>query len=300
MTTLSVVIVSYNTRDYLRACLRSVQRETSPSLDYEVIVVDNASSDGSAAMVREEFPWVRLLPLDQNLGFGAGCNRGAAIATGELIALLNPDAELIGDTFGTLLKFAQEHPEAGIYGGRSLNQDGTLDPRSCWALPTLWSTVCFATGISTLLPRWSATHPEAMPGWARDSVREVGVVTGYLLLATREAWTSLGGFDERFFLYGEDVDLGARARRAGFRPTITPDAVVCHIGGAASLAKADKVVRVMTGKVTYVRKHWTGWRRSAGVQLLRAGALVRARGGSALWREVWDRRSSWQEGYALD
>jgi N-acetylglucosaminyl-diphospho-decaprenol L-rhamnosyltransferase len=297
LTTLSIVITSYETRDLLRTCLQSIATQTSPSLDYEVIVVDNASSDGSPQMVRDEFPDVRLLALDENLGFGAGCNRGAAQARGEYVALLNPDAELVGDTFSTLLTFARRKPDLGFYGGRSLHRDGSLDPRSCWALPTMWSTFCFATGLSSAFPRSSLFHPEALPNWQRDSVREVGLITGYLLLAHKAAWDTVGGFDEQFFLYSEDADLSLRARNAGYRPTITPDAVVVHLGGAASKATADKMVRVMTGKVTYVKKHWSGPRRQLALGLLREGVRLRAIGGSKDWKIVHGRRAEWAKGY---
>lgn len=295
--TLSIVIVSYRTRDLLRSCIQSIVRETGADLSYEVIVVDNASGDGSVAMLRDEFPDVRVLALDENVGFGAGCNRGVAIARGDYVALLNPDAELVGDTFGNLLAFAKEHPELGFYGGRSLHADGSLDPRSCWAQPTLWSTACFALGLSTAFPKVRWFHPEAIPGWQRDSEREVGIITGYLLLTSRAAWDTVGGFDERYFLYSEDADLSLRARQMGYRPTITPTAMVTHIGGAASAATADKMLRVMTGKATYVRTHWHGPRRSAGLALLQMGALVRAIGGSADWRRVWRERATWRRGY---
>ena len=227
----SVVIVSYKVPALLRACLASLECEVGgPS--YEVIVVENASGDGTAEMVREEFPRVRLIALDENVGFGAGSNLGAAAAAGDYILLLNPDTELVGDTLDALLRYARAHPEAGLVGGRTLTPGGELDAGSCWGAQSLWSLVCFATGLSTAFRGSQVFNPESLPGWERDSAREVDVVTGCLCLVHRSVWEQLGGFDETFFMYGEDADLSARAHKLGYHPAITPEAVIVHHVGA--------------------------------------------------------------------
>src|SRR5258705_6062828 len=146
---ISVVIVSYKVPELLRACLASLQRE-SAGCSHEVIVVENASGDGSAKLVRDEFPAARLIALDHNIGFAAGSNLGARAALGEYVLMLNPDTELIGDTLGALLRYARAHPEAGLVGGRTLTPDGELDPGSCWGAQSLWSLICFASGLSTV------------------------------------------------------------------------------------------------------------------------------------------------------
>ena len=298
----SVVIVSYKVPALLRACLASLEREVGgPS--YEIIVVENASGDGSAEMVREEFPGVRLIALDENVGFGAGSNLGAAAAAGDYILLLNPDTELVGDTLDALLRYARAHPEAGLVGGRTLTPGGELDAGSCWGAQSLWSLVCFATGLSTAFRGSQVFNPESLAGWKRDSAREVDVVTGCLCLVQRSIWEQLGGFDEAFFMYGEDADLSARAHKLGYHPAITPEAVIVHHVGASSLS-VDKREMNLRCRVALARKHWSPPRATTAVALLQAGTGLRAlgagvtRSSSSTWPAVWRRRRSWRSGYA--
>jgi N-acetylglucosaminyl-diphospho-decaprenol L-rhamnosyltransferase len=302
----SVLIVTYRCRDEARACLRSLE-ETTQGLDAEVVVVDNASGDGTAEMVRDEFPAVRLLALDENLGFAAGVNLAADAAEGEFLLLLNPDTEVHEGAVERIVEFARAHPQHGLYGGRTLWPDGRVCAGSCWGQPSLWSLVCFATMLSSVFKGSRLFDPESLGGWERDSVREVGIVTGCLLLAPRTVWERLGGFDTRFFMYGEDADLSMRAWAAGYRPAITPDCVITHEVGVSSESRPDKLILLMRGKTTLVHKHWRGLRRALGLRLLLAGVAVRAFAPSALrgrhggrpdaWREVWRQRRAWADGY---
>jgi GT2 family glycosyltransferase len=301
----SIVIVTYKCREAARACLASIF-ETTAGMDLEVIVLDNASGDGTVEMVRSEFPRVRLIDSPENLGFAIGCNRAAAEARGEFVFLLNPDTVLHAGAVQNLLEFARAHPRNGIYGGRTFRPDGTLDPGSCWAAPSLWSLFCFATMLTTAFRGSSLFDPESMGGWKRDTVREVDIVTGCLLFVSRAHWDELGGFDPRFFMYGEDADLSLRSRALGFRPIVTPDAVATHEVGVSSRAHGDKLVLLSRGKATLLRKHWHGARLRAGLFLLEAGAGLRALlgglrgrygGQGAAWREVWRERRSWLAGY---
>ena len=294
---LSVLIVTYRCRDAARACLASLERH-APALEHEVIVLDNDSGDGTAEMVRDEFPRMPLLALDENLGFAAGVNRAAEDARGEYLLLLNPDTEVHEGALDALVRFAREQPEHGLVGGRTLDPDGTVNPGSCWNQPSLWSLFCFASMLSTAFKGSRLFDPEAIGGWQRDSVREVGLVTGCLLLAPRALWEELGGFDTRFFMYGEDADLGLRAWKLGYRPAITPDAVITHEIGVSSSSRPDKLVLLFRGKVTLLRKHWSPRRRRLGLALLRAGVGLRALLGSSAWREVWAQRAAWRDGYA--
>jgi len=298
----SVVIVSYRVPALLRACLASVQRETH-GCTYEVIVVENASGDESAEMVRSEFPDVRLLALDENIGFAAGSNLGAQAAEGDYVLLLNPDTELVGDTLTALLAYARDHPDAGLIGGRTLNPAGELDPGSCWGAQSLWSLVCFASGASSLLKSSPLFNPESLGGWSRDTPREVDIVTGCLCLAPRTVWDQLDGFDEAFFMYGEDADLSARAHGLGYHPAITPEAVIVHHVGASSLS-VDKREMNLRCRVELARKHWSPPRAATAVALLQAGTGLRALGAgvtrrpTSTWPAVWRRRRSWRSGYA--
>ena len=299
---ISVVIVSYKVPELLRACLASLEREAD-GCSYEVIVVENASGDGTAELVRDEFPGVRLIALEENIGFAAGSNLGARAAVGEYLLLLNPDTELVGNTLGALLAYARAHPEAGLVGGRTLRPDGQLDPGSCWGAQSLWSLVCFASGLSSLFRDSRLFNPEALPGWLRDSEQQVDIVTGCLCLTPRAVWEQLDGFDESFFMYGEDADLATRARRRGYSPAITPEAVILHHVGASS-DSADKREMNLRCRVALARKHWTPARATTAVALLQAGTGLRALGAavtrhrSSAWPAVWRRRRDWRGGYA--
>ncbi len=301
----SILIVTYRTREAARECLESVYSATT-GLDYEVIVVDNGSGDGTAEMIQDEFPRARLIALDDNVGFAAGVNRAAEVATGEHLLLLNPDTVVHEGAVENLVALARSRPEHGLYGGRTVLPDGTLDPGSCYAHPTLWSLFCFGTMLTAAFKGSPLFDPESLGRWQRDSIREVDIVTGCVLLVTRRVWDELGGFDARFFVYAEDADLTLRAVQAGYRPVFTPDAEVTHaVGGSA--AKPERLVLLLQGKVTFLRKHWRPPRREAGVAFLLLGAGTRAlvarvlaRRGSArleAWRGVWAARRRWLPGY---
>jgi GT2 family glycosyltransferase len=263
--------------------------------------------------VRERFPAVVVIALEENIGFGRAVNLAASRARGEHLMLLNPDTRVRPGAVRKLLDFARAHPEAGLVGGRTLTDDGATEPSCCWGRPTLWSTFCFATGLSTAFRGHRLFDPEAMGGWDRDSVREVGIVTGCLVMVHRDVWQALGGFEPRFFMYGEDTDLSLRAREAGYRPMITPDAEVVHTIGASS-APTHRRVMIMRGKVTIFQLHWGRGGAALGKALLLAGVALRAGLGHAkqalgrtrsdeqeAWVGTWQRRREWLGGYpALD
>ena len=225
----------------------------------------------------------------------------------EFLLLLNPDTLVHPGTVDAMVSFARERPSYGLYGGRTVNPDGTVHPGSCWGKPTVWSLFCFAAMLSTAFKRSPVFDPESLGRWERDTIREVDIVTGCLLLVRRQLWTQVGGFDERFFMYGEDADLALRVARLGLRNVVTPDAVVTHEIGVSSSSRPDKLALLFRGKVTLLRKHWPGGRRRLGIGLLWAGVGLRAavsavanvgRGGTAWdWRPVWRLRSSWLDGY---
>ena len=270
-----MLIIAYRTRDELDRLIPTIAPGAG-SLSHEVVVVDNASGDGTAEWLAERWPGLRLDALTENVGFARGVNRAATLAKGEYLVLLNPDTEVRPGALEALVRFARANPGAGLVGGRTLTDDGDVEPSCCWGRPTLWSTFCFATCLSTAFRGRPFFDPEAMPGWERDTVREVGVVTGCLLAVSAETWHRLGGFDPRFFMYGEDTDLSLRARKAGYRPVITPDAEVIHTIGASSSVPATRRVMIMRGKVTVFRKHWGPASAPVGVGLLAVGVGLRA------------------------
>lgn len=307
---LSVLIVSYNTRELTLACLRSLYAETH-GLGFEVIVADNASSDGSAPAIAAEFPTVRLIARQDNLGFARANNLAAEHATGEYLLLLNPDTVVLDGAVRKLVAFARSRPGAGIWGGRTLFADRSLNPTSCWARPTPWSMFCLGTGLASVFRRSRLFDPESLGPWARDTVREVDIVTGCFLLISAERWRELRGFDPVFFMYGEEADLCLRARELGCRPAISPEATIIHYGGASEHVRADKMARLLSAKATLIRRHWPPASRWFGLSMLWAWGATRAAATGCLatfaprrfsphaevWRTVWRRRSEWLPGY---
>lgn len=298
----AVVIVSYNTRERTLACVRSVLAHP-PAPATEIIVVDNDSADGSADALELEFPRVTVLRSGGNLGFARAVNLGARASRAEYVLLLNPDTIVRPGALPALLDFARAHPEHGVYGGRTFREDGELDPSSCWGAPTLWSLTCFALGLSTAFAGSPVFDPESLGRWQRDTVREVPIVTGCLLLISRADFFSVGGMDERFFLYGEDAEFSLRAARAGMRPVIVPDASIVHAVGASTGARGRKMTMVLAGKVTLLRSAWSPLRAGIGVGMLRAGVLLRAgletvtRRRDRMWVHAWRHRNDWLPGY---
>ena len=310
----SVIIVNYNTRDQTLECIESVYAESMassrsgppfppPLENLTVIVVDNGSVDGSAAAIREQFPAAVVIEAGENLGFARGVNRGVAASTDEYVLLLNPDTVVIPGSLRALVSFAVRNPAYGLYGGRTLRPDGSVDPSSAWGEPTLWSLTSFALGLSTAFKGSLVFDPESLGDWKRDSVREVPIVTGCLALIRRDTFSAIGGMDERFFLYGEDAEFSARARRFGLRPVLVPSAVIVHDVGGSTGNSGRKMSLVMAGKATLLRRWWTPGRARVGVALLQLGSLVRGalevatRSRKRTWLTVWRARAAWRTGY---
>lgn len=298
----SVVIVSYNAIEWLTACLGAVAA-AAPARRIEVIVVDNASSPEVQRYLATRPHRVEVLQQEVNLGFGRACNLGAAHGRGEYVLLLNPDAVLHPGAIEALVDFLAVDPGRGLVGGRTLRPDGELDPSSCWGAPSLWSWFCAAAGLSSVFRHSLIFDPESLGRWQRDSEREVDIVTGCLLLAARSTWDRLGGFDEDFFMYGEDADLCLRARALGLRPSITPAATAVHAVGASSPHRLGKQRLLLRGKATLARKHWSGLRSRTALALLGAGIGIRAvveatrRGEDRTMRTLWAERRDWLAGW---
>lgn len=302
----SIIVVSFNTADLTLACLESVYRETSTS-STEVIVFDNASSDGSASAVEVEYPNAILSANASNLGFATANNVAASRANGRYILLLNPDTVVLREAIDKLVRFAERHPEYGIYGSRTVFPDGRLNPTSCWGKPTVWNSFCRATGLSALAKNSEFLCSDTYGGWQRDSVREVDLVSGCFLLIRRELWEELGGFDTSYFMYGEDWDLCLRARALGARCVLCPDAEIIHYGGASEPVRADKLVRLFETRVKLYRTHWGfiqsrlligmlwlwAFRSFAMDTLLGLRGNTTRKNSAKAWRDVLRRHKAW-------
>jgi N-acetylglucosaminyl-diphospho-decaprenol L-rhamnosyltransferase len=299
----SILIVSFNTVDETLTCLASVFEQTRQA-KFEVIVVDNASCDGSAAAIARRFPQVRLLALPNNVGFAAATNRAAREASGRHVLLLNPDTVVLDGAIDRLLCFADAEPRSRIYGGRTFFADMTLNRNSCHGEPTPWSLFCIGLGLSSLFRHSSTFNSEKLGNWQRDTVRSVDCITGCFLLVKRDTWNELGGFDSSFFMYGEDTDFCIRARKAGYPCVIYPDAKIIHHGGRSERVRADKMVRLFRAKHQLFVKHWDSRRVPFGSFMLRGWALSRwmitqmlgfasnhYEKSARQWHEVWRRRN---------
>lgn len=211
--TISVVIVSYQTRELTLKCLRTLFEDLQASgISHEVWVVDNASNDGSAAAIAREFPGVRLIASEKNLGFGKANNRAFAAARGEFLLLLNSDALVHRGAVAHLVEFLRAHPLVGLVGPRLLNKDGTLQV-SCWKFPSparVWREALGVARVFASHPRWGDYFR-----WAHDQTRSVDFVIGACFLVRRAIYERVGGFDEHFFLYAEETDWQKRIRAAG-------------------------------------------------------------------------------------
>ncbi|MCC0064380.1 MAG: glycosyltransferase family 2 protein [Defluviimonas sp.] len=307
---LTVIVVSYNTRELTLAALRTLFAETrNPYL--HVVVYDNDSRDGSADAVAAAFPQVELIRSTTNEGFAKANNIVAARARSNWLLLLNPDTEVQDGAVDKLLAFARSRPAGGIYGGRTVFPDGTLNMASCWKKITPWSVFCAASGLITLFPGSSLFNPEAMAGWPRDTVREVDIVVGCFLMIRRELWDRLGGFDARYFMYGEEADLCLRAARLGYRPVITPGAQIMHLVGASASVRSDRIKSLAKARVSLIRDHWPRawvpfgiammwiWAaiRSSGFRLKGAWKGGEARDKAEAWAAAWHDRRDWLKGY---
>lgn len=299
----SVIVVSYNTREMTLECLRSVVAQTvSP---YEIIVVDNASGDGSAAAIAVEFPEISLLAETENHGFAKANNLASKQARGAYLLLLNPDTIVLDGAINKVLAFAAATPDAGIWGGRTLYGDRSLNPTSCWQRMTLWSVISQALGMTSLFRGSALFNSERYGSWDRTSEREVDIVSGCFFLIRRDLWTALGGFDLSYVMYGEEADLCLRARAVGARPRMTPTAEIVHYSGASEKVRADKMVRLLRAKILLIKRHFPGWQRPVGLMMFRLwplsrvwGARLLGRGkGAGTWAEIWARRAEWWHGW---
>ncbi|MCS7162494.1 MAG: glycosyltransferase family 2 protein [Bacteroidia bacterium] len=258
---LSIVIVSYNVKYFLRQCLQSVARAIE-GLSAEVWVVDNASIDNSVEMVREEFPWVRLIVNTTNVGFARANNQAIRLAEGRYIALLNPDTIVQEDTFRKVLAFLAEHPEAGAVGVKIIDGQGRFSPDSRKNLPSAWGVFCKLSGLDRLFPKsrlFASYHLSYLP---EDAIAEVPVLSGAFMTIPRAVLDRVGLLDERFFMYMEDIDLCYRILQAGYKNYYLPTTQIVHFKGESTRTHSfNYVLTFYKASLQFVQKHYRGWRR---------------------------------------
>jgi len=252
MVDLSVVIVSWNVRDLLRRCLASLERPAT--ISQEVIVVDNASTDGSVETLSPEFPGVRFIANVENRGFPAANNQGIRVAQGRYVLLLNPDTEVLGDALETLVAYADAHPDVGVIGPQLLNSDGSVQS-SRRRFPTLATAFFESTWLQPYAPRWVLRRYYVLDHKDDETV-EVDWVKGAALMARRTAIEQIGLLDEGFFMYPQELDGCGRFREAGWRVVYLPAArIVHHEGKSSEQVWPARHIHFQTSKIRYFRKY---------------------------------------------
>jgi O-antigen biosynthesis protein len=279
---LSIIIVNYNVRQFLENALTSISRALE-GLAGEVIVVDNASDDGSAAMVREKFPSVQLIESNVNLGFARANNVALRQAKGRHLLLINPDTIVQEDTLRVMLDFLDAHPDVGLAGCKILNPDGSFQLPCRRSFPTPWVAFTKTVGLSTLFPRSRIFGRYNLTYLDPDASYEVDAVSGSFMMARREVYEKIGGLDEAFFMYGEDLDWCYRIKQAGWHVYYVHTTRIIHFKGESTRRSNLDEVRVFYGAmVLFVQKHFS--RSRVGVFFLRLGIVLRA-------AAAWSRRA---------
>ncbi len=250
MTELSIIFVNWNSTAYLRQCLESLYAHTT-GINFEVIVVDNASPQNDVGVLKEQFPSLHLIMSKENVGFAGGNNIGFAHSTGEYVLFLNPDTKLLNPAINTMLRHLKSLPDAGIVSCRLLNADLATEPESIQPYPTILNRLFDAEILSGLWPFRTLGGRGAI---SSDSVEpaEVDVVPGTCIMLRRDTFDRAGRFSTAYFMYAEDVDLCYQVRQLGLKTYFLPDAAVIHYGGSSSKQRGGPWVAVMQAKAILI------------------------------------------------
>lgn len=257
---LSIIILNFNTKDLLRDCLKSVLKSVRQLAD-EVIVVDNASTDGSAAMVEKEFSsrgQVKLIQSKKNLGFAGGNNLGLKKAVGRYILFLNSDAQVKSDAFKKMINFMDSHPKAGAATAKTMLVSGGMDPDCHRGFPTPWASICYFLGLEKMFPKSKIFGQYHQFYLDLGKAHEIDAGFGTFMFVRRQALAKAGNWDENYFFYGEDLDLFYRIKKAGWQVMFYPEPLVIHHKGASSglrkeskkITQASRQTRIKTAKAS--------------------------------------------------
>jgi hypothetical protein len=253
MIDLSIIIVSWNVKGLLGQCLASIDAGRD-SLALETLVVDSGSTDSSVEMVANEFPWVRLLPQPENVGFSRGNNVGLALATGRHLLLLNPDTQLVGHALSQMVSYLDAHPAVGALGPQLLHTDGQIQS-SRRRFPTLATGFFESTWLQPIAPRrvLRGYYVQDRPD---DLTSEVDWVVGACLLVRRQAYEQVGSLDEGYFMYSEEMDWQRRIKEAGWKVVYYPAAQVTHhVGKSSDQVVAQRHIYFQRSKLRYFRQY---------------------------------------------
>jgi GT2 family glycosyltransferase len=253
---ISIIVVTWNAKKFVEECFGSIKEETR-NLSTETVVLDNASTDGTADVIAERFPEVKLIRSTTNLGFPGG-NVVAIQASrpAKYVCLVNPDVRVLSGCFRKLMDYMEKHSEVGVVGPRTLNPDGTIQ-RSCMRSPSVWTAWCRALALDrTVLRRVPLFGGIMMADFAHDRTRRVDVLNGAFLLIRRTAMEQVGLIDDRYFMYGDDIDWCLRFRKAGWSVVFDAEAEAIHYGGGTTArAPVYFYVEMQKANLQYWQKH---------------------------------------------
>lgn len=270
---ISVLIVNYNVKDYLLQCLRSLYRSEG-DVSFEIVVVDNASNDGSVDDLQNVFPDVKWVALDENIGFGRGNNAGLAHCTGRYVLFLNPDTIVAPDTFVAMVNYLDHHPDVGIAGCKVLNPDGTFQLACRRGLPTPWASFCKLFGLQALFPSVKVFSGYNLTYRSIDETYPVDALIGAFMIAPMSIIRDVGGFDPAFFMYGEDVDLCYRIQKTGKKVMYVPTTTIIHFKGESTRRSSMDDVKVFYDAMEiFAKKHFGA--NALWLLVLRLGIRVR-------------------------
>ncbi|MDE7338265.1 MAG: glycosyltransferase family 2 protein, partial [Bacteroidales bacterium] len=276
---LSIVIVNYNVKSFLAQCLRSVQQSEGVAcgVDYEVFVVDNHSVDGSVEMIREKFPWVRLIANQENTGFAKANNQAVRQSVAKYVLLLNPDTLIENDTLQKCLAFMESHPDAGGLGVKMLDGQGRYLKESKRGIPTPSTAFYKMTGLCKFFPRSKRFASYYMGHLSPDEIHSVEILSGAFMLLRRETLDKVGLLDETFFMYGEDIDLSYRILQGGYRNYYFPHTHIIHYKGESTRKGSLNYVLVFYKAMEiFVEKHFSKGRYKLYLQIIRIAIWLRA------------------------
>ncbi|MBT8387867.1 MAG: glycosyltransferase [Ignavibacteria bacterium] len=254
---LSIIIVNYNVKEFLQNLLHSIDK-ASQNLSSEIIVVDNASDDGSIELLKSKFPSVKLIENKTNLGFGKANNQALNIAQGKYLLLINPDAIVSEDTFTKMIEFLEEQKDAGLAGCKILNPDGSLQLACRRSFPGPWTSFCKVTGLSNFFPNSKMFARYNLTYLDENQTYEVDAISGSFMMLKREVYEKIGGFDEKFFMYGEDLDLCYRIQKVGYKVFYVHTTQVIHYKGESTKRSSIDETKVFyTAMHLFVKKHFS-------------------------------------------
>lgn len=259
MKDLSIIIISYNTKQFLKDCLLSIIKNTPKKIKAEIIVVDNYSTDGSSDLIEKEFPSVVLIKNKENLGFSKANNIGVKHSKGRYVLFLNSDTVVYPKTLERMIEFMDQHKEAGAATCKAVLPNGQIDEACHRGFPTPWNAFCYFSGLSRLFPKIKLFSGYSLGHMDLGKIHQIDACCGAFMIVRKEVGDDVGWWDEDFFWYGEDLDFCYRLKQRGWKIFFSPDASILHYKGvsggikslSAHLTKADSQTKKLATKARF-------------------------------------------------